>query len=122
VRYDEVEHGATKHVLKIAVPRTKFRHVFPMVGDECGTSRKYAPPEGTRIRIKPSLDLSTLGLSPEAMIVARALQHYGAVIGDQSGGPISLRLETRQRRAMDSCGSDCCLPIPWSQYRSIHSS
>lgn len=93
VRYDEVEYGAINHVLKIAVPRTKCKHVFPMVGDECGTSTTYAPPEGTRIRIKPSIDLSKLALSPEAMIVAQALKKYGAVIGDQSGGPLSLKLE-----------------------------
>jgi hypothetical protein len=93
VRFDEVQSGTIDHVLKIAVPRTKCRHVFPMTGNECGTSKKFAPPEGTRIRIKPTVDLSTLSLSPEALTIARALQTYGAVIGDQSGGPVSLKLE-----------------------------
>ena len=93
VRYDEVQSGTIDHVLKIAVPRTKCRHVFPMTGDECGTFKKFAPPEGTRIRIKPTVDLSTLDLSSEAMTIARALQTYGAIIGDQSGGPVSLKLE-----------------------------
>ena len=93
VRYDEVRAGAIRHVLKIAVNTTKCSHTFPMVADECGTTATYAPPEGTRIRIKPWIDLTKLGLSPAALIVARALQTYGAVIGDQSGGPVSLKVE-----------------------------
>ena len=93
VRYDEVNAGIIRHVLKISVPVTRCRHVFPMIDDECGTGARYAPPEGTRIRIKPSVDVSALDLSPAALTVARALQQYGAVISDQSGGPVSLKLE-----------------------------
>lgn len=93
VRYAEIEAGSIAHVLKIAVNTTKCTHVFPMVGNECGTSAAYAPPEGTRIRIKPWVDVARLGLSPAALTIARALQRYGAVIGDQSGGPMILKLE-----------------------------
>jgi hypothetical protein len=93
VRFDEVRFGAIDHVLKIAVHRTKCRHVFPMIDDECGTWQSYAPPEGTRIRIKPWVDLSKLHLSPAALVIARALKRYGAIIGDQTGGPISLKVE-----------------------------
>src|SRR5262245_38704393 len=35
VQLDEIRSGSIDHVLKIAVPATKCRHVFPMVGDEC---------------------------------------------------------------------------------------
>lgn len=124
VRYDEVEYGAINHVLKIAVPRTKCKHVFPMVGDECGTSATYAPPEGTRIRIKPSIDLSKLALSPEEMIVARALKKYGAVIADQSGGPISLKLENtiaegRGRLWEGLLSADSLAAIPLGSYQVI---
>jgi hypothetical protein len=93
VRYDEVSSGVIDHVLKIAVNTTKCSHAFPMSGDECGTSSANAPPEGARIRIKQSVDLNALGLSSSALVVARALQTYGAVIGDQSGGPVELKLE-----------------------------
>jgi hypothetical protein len=93
VRFAEIRSGSIDHVLKIAVNTTRCSHVFPMVGDECGTTAAYAPPEGTRIRIRPTVDLSKLGLSPAAAVVARALQRYGAVIGDQSGGPVTLKLE-----------------------------
>jgi hypothetical protein len=64
-----------------------------MTGDECGTRAPNAPPEGTRIRIKPSVDLTKLGLSRGALVIARALKEYGAVIGDQSGGNVVLKVE-----------------------------
>jgi hypothetical protein len=93
VLYEEIQDGSIDHVMKIAVNTTKDEHVFPMIDDEEGTSAELAPPEGTRIRIKPTVDLGSLGLSPRALVVARALQRYGAVIGDQSGGSATLKLE-----------------------------
>jgi hypothetical protein len=93
VTLEEVRAGAIHHMLKIAVPHTKCAHVFPMVRDECGTWADAAPPEGTRIRIKPTVFLPGLGLSPAALVVARALKRYGAVIGDQSGGSTILKVE-----------------------------
>lgn len=93
VRHAEIKAGEIRHVLKISVNTTRCRHIFPMVADTCGTGGTYAPPEGTRIRIKPSVDLSQLHLSRAARIVATALQRYGAVIADQSGGPVTMKLE-----------------------------
>jgi hypothetical protein len=93
VRLAEIRSRSIRHVLKIAVHSTKCRHVYPMVGDECGTWARHAPPEGTRIRIKPSIDLGRFHLSVAARVVARALQRYGAVIGDQSGGSVTLKVE-----------------------------
>jgi hypothetical protein len=93
VRYDEIGTGSIDHVLKIAVNHTKCESVFPMTGDECGTRARYAPPEGARIRLKPSIDLSKMHLSRPALIIARALQSYGAIIGDQSGDSAQLKLQ-----------------------------
>jgi hypothetical protein len=93
VRLDEVKAGSINHVLKIAVNATACKHVFPAVSDECGSRATNAPPEGARIRIKPSVDLARFHLSRAALIIARALQRYGAVIGDQSGGGPVLKLE-----------------------------
>jgi hypothetical protein len=93
VRFNEIKVGAINHVLKIAVDHTRCDHVFPMTGDECGTRAPFAPPEGTRIRIKPTIDLRSRDLSAAALTVATALQRYGAIIGDQSGGSAVLKLE-----------------------------
>jgi fibronectin type 3 domain-containing protein len=91
VRWDEIQAGAIDHALKIAIDDT-CDHVWPMVGDE-GCDGGGLIPEGTRIRIKPGIDLSTYDLSAAALTIARALQRYGAYVGDRSGGPIALKLE-----------------------------
>jgi hypothetical protein len=93
VTYREIQAGSIDHLLRIAVNTTRCAHVFPMSGDECGTHASSAPPEGAVIRIKASVDLTKLKLSRAALIVARALQTYGAVIGDQSGGTAELKVE-----------------------------
>jgi len=93
VRYDEIRAGHIDHVLRINVNTTACAHVFPMTGDECGTHDPSAPPEGTRIRIDPSIDLTKLHLSPAALVIARALQTYGAVIGDQTGASATIQVE-----------------------------
>jgi hypothetical protein len=93
IRQDEIQAGEIRHVLKMSVDETKCDHVFPAVGDECGTRHRFAPPEGTRIRVRPGVDLAKLRLSPAALIVARALQRYGAVIADQSGHGAAVKVE-----------------------------
>jgi hypothetical protein len=93
VRYDEIQWGSIDHVLKIAVNTASPRHVFPMVGSDGESTNLSAPPEGARLRIKPTLNLDELGLSPPALVIARALQQYGAVIGDQSGASVTLKVE-----------------------------
>jgi hypothetical protein len=93
IRYDEVASGAVNHVVRMAIPHTAAQHVFPLTGDESGTG---IVPEGARVRIKPSVDLTSLGLSPGALAIARGLQTYGAVIGDQSGATFTLSIENLQ--------------------------
>jgi hypothetical protein len=92
-RYDEVTTGRIEHVLKVASgPDVSNRSVFPMVGSDGSSSNPSAPPQGLRFRIKPSVDLDSLGLPRQALVIARALQQYGFYIGD-SGGVTALKLE-----------------------------
>jgi hypothetical protein len=95
VRFDMVHAGAVRNVLKIAAgPALANRWVFPMTGSDGTVTDPSvgAPPEGLRLRIKPSVDLHSLGLHPQALVIAEALQKYGAYIGD-SGGTTALKLE-----------------------------
>jgi len=93
VRFDEVEAGAIEHVLKVALgPEASSRFVFPMIGSDGHTRKPDAPPQGLRLRIKPSVDLDELDLDPQAKVIATALQEYGFYIGD-SGGSTALKLE-----------------------------
>ncbi len=89
IRYQEVAADQSiPHVLKIAIPDTASSHVYPYVGDE---GRGGSIPEGTLIRLKSSVDLGAL--PPAARVIAQALQTYGAVVGDTSGGPVELKVE-----------------------------
>ena len=98
VRLDEVRGGRIGHVLKAAIgPEASHQFVFPMVGSDGDYrgSDPAVPPQGLRLRIKPSVDLEDpdLHLDPEALVIARALQRYGFYIGD-SGGTTALKLQS----------------------------
>jgi hypothetical protein len=95
VRYDMVKAGDVRNVLKIASgPALADRWVFPMTGSDGTVTDPSvgAPPEGLRLRLKPSIDLKRLGLHPQALVIAKALQKYGVYLGD-SGGTTALKLE-----------------------------
>ncbi len=95
VRYDMVKAGDVRNVLKIASgPALANRAVFPMTGSDGTVTDPSvgAPPEGLRLRLNPSLDLHQLGLHPQALVIAEALQKYGVYLGD-SGGTTALKLE-----------------------------
>jgi hypothetical protein len=89
IRWDEIQAGVIPHVLRIGVPAASARHVFPMVNSDGDSSAPAAPPQGARLRIKPSVPLGALHrqgrLSRAGLIVARCLKRYGAVVGDESG-------------------------------------
>ena len=124
IRYDEIQAGLLGHVMKIGVNSTKNQNVFPMIGHENGTTSTYAPAEGARIRIRPGVNLATLGLSAPALVIATALQRYGAVIGDQTGGPVELKMENtiaegRGHKWNGVVTSSSLSAIPLSMYEVI---
>jgi hypothetical protein len=61
---------------------TAAAHVFPLVAHEHGHSGWG--PEGIIIRVKPSW-VAPSGCTGPALVIARTLQTYGAVIGDNAG-------------------------------------
>jgi hypothetical protein len=64
---------------------------WPATRNDGGNSSTLAIPEGQRFILNPSLDLSTLDLSPMAMTIAVAAQKYGFVVVDSSGS-VSIRM------------------------------
>jgi hypothetical protein len=98
IRQDEVAFGIANntslgHVLHFFMVETDTAagHVHPMVGHE--SSKNGFGAEGLRLRISPSVDLTTRGLSPAGLVIARTLQDYGMYIGDNAGGVSSLKAE-----------------------------
>jgi len=84
VRYPEVAAGVIDHALRFTAPQTRNAHIYPARHDAGSGSSVSLPPMGLRVRLKSSFDLSQL--SPQARVVAVALQHYGMILAD-NGSP-----------------------------------
>ena len=84
VRYPEVAAGVIDHALRFTAPQTRDAHIYPARHDAGSGSSVSLPPMGLRVRLKSSFDLSQL--SPQARVVAVALQHYGMILAD-NGSP-----------------------------------
>ena len=72
------------HALRFTAPQTRNAHIYPARHDTGSGSSASLPPMGLRVRLKASFDLSLL--SPQARVVAVALQHYGMILAD-NGSP-----------------------------------
>jgi hypothetical protein len=90
IRMEEIEAGRIDHALVIAYPHIRAGFYTPpastaqaRIGDDAVSWRGI--PCGGRIQLDPELDLESLGLSRSGRIIARALQRYGAYVGDYSG-------------------------------------
>lgn len=86
IMHEEVMAGRIDHRLAFATQAAAFqRFVYPPACWTDGGWRQGLP-EGAVVQLDPSLDLSQFELSPAAIVVARALQEYGAVCVDVAGG------------------------------------
>jgi hypothetical protein len=86
---DEIRAGTIEHALVLAYPHIRSSVYTPPASSAQGTTTDALPTRGIlcggRIQLDPALDVTTLGLSPAGVTIARALQRYGAYIGDFSG-------------------------------------
>jgi hypothetical protein len=93
IRLDEVKAGEIPHALMIASPGIRSG-VFVRPASTARLHRTgFAPsdtglPLGARLQLDPDFNIETSGLSPTGKIIARALQTYGAYVGDQAGANV----------------------------------
>jgi hypothetical protein len=119
VTRDEIRKGRIRHRLEIYWHETASRTpggasaYFPMTGSESG--KTGVVPEGAVIRIKPSIDLGKLHLSRAALVIARALQRYGAVVGDNAGRGNCLKLQGNAHWS-GILNKDSLRRIPWKDF------
>jgi hypothetical protein len=86
IRVAELRAGRIDHALALAIPKAKAHDfVWPAQRSDGASPLPDAIPEGTRLRIDPNLDLSTIGLPPVGLAIARAAQRYGIIVRDQAG-------------------------------------
>ncbi|MEY2441582.1 MAG: hypothetical protein QOJ46_1008 [bacterium] len=83
-RYAEVAAGSIDHALRFTARRTRNTYVSPARHFASSDNDPSLPPMGLRIRLKRTANLH--GLGPQATVVARALQRYGAMLAD-NGSP-----------------------------------
>src|SRR2546423_1244247 len=90
-RYDECEHGAVEHALRLCVPKTRREYIYPAnhyASSIAATSTQY-PAMGQRFRLKSSFAVPS-GWTIEEKAVCYALKKYGAIVADNSGGFFSI--------------------------------
>ena len=90
IRPEEIAEGEIRHALLCATPinRKSMFEDSPLEvcappasrSDGQGIGLDFIP-MGARIQLDPALNLDTLGLSPGSRMIARAMQHYGLIVG-----------------------------------------
>ena len=90
----ELKNGAINHVIGISLPSPAK---YPTLSWPANRTDGYnldnqvnAIPEGTRMRLDPSVNVDALPLTPVGKIIAKAAQKYGFVVWDTAGN-VSLR-------------------------------
>jgi hypothetical protein len=83
-RLDEVQTGAIGHALRVTIPRTQNAYIHPATHAASSSTDPALPPMGLRLRLKSTYDISAL--YGQARVIARALQVYGALVADNTGG------------------------------------
>jgi hypothetical protein len=79
----DVASGAIRHAMRLATPVNSSSYRLPATWSDGSTAGGI--PEGALIRLDPTLDLSTLNLTPFQLMFAKALQTYGAYNDDNAG-------------------------------------
>lgn len=110
VSIHDVESGRIDHAVALAVmnPASRDDYRWPAQRSDGYDNSARAIPEGSRLRLDPSLDISKLHLSPVAAMIARAAQKYGFIVTDRSGA-VSVGAESPAATEIAG-GSD-----PWPQ-------
>ena len=107
------------HVLQLFIVESSTAAGFthPMVGTE---SSKFGwGAEGQRLAIRADIDLTTRGLSPAGLAIARTLQRHGMYVGDNAGGASSMKAEQDSAARPvwgDLLHADSLAGITWSDF------
>jgi hypothetical protein len=94
VRPEELVQGHIDHAVTIGIPGiASGAPACPATHNVGTTSDPTAIPEGARLQLDPTLDVSALSIPAWQKTIARAMQVYGVYVRDNSG-TISIYAET----------------------------
>jgi hypothetical protein len=89
IRVSELQSGAINHAVGVELPCTRTTtYSWPAWKTNGSCTDANSPIEGERFRLPASLNLATLNLSPGQLMIATAMQQYGAVVVGTSGVPV----------------------------------
>ena len=87
VRPWEIALGHIDHALALTYQNTATTYTFPATKTDGPCTLSTCMPEGSRLQLDPTVDVTTLGLSASGAIIAKALQKYGMIVVDTGGHP-----------------------------------
>jgi hypothetical protein len=94
VQIAELQQGRIDHAVQMNVGHArKGSWAFPAQWTDGVDIAVNSIPEGAHFRFDPAVDLTTLGLTPGLLTIATAMQKYGAIVLDQTGGTVAVALE-----------------------------
>jgi hypothetical protein len=108
------------HVLHLFWVRTHQPHGYthPMINDENEIGGWGG--EGWRLRIKPTVNLVTRGLTGATLALARTLQENGAYIGDNSGSTTQVKVGPPEDYAGTNLATDAFKgKLSWSDFEVV---
>jgi hypothetical protein len=87
---DEIAHTQIDHALAMALPETEGwgQFVWPANRTDGRSPLPDAIPQGTRLRLDPTVNVDSLPLTPVVRAIALAAQRYGIVVRDTAGAVV----------------------------------
>ncbi|MFB9884450.1 hypothetical protein ACFFMN_41610 [Planobispora siamensis] len=110
VRYEEVAAGRIDHAIRVTVPRSQRKYLWPARHFASNSGDAALPPMGLRLRLKAGVN--TGALPPQARVIAEAMKKHGLIVADNgsawyiSGTPDSRWDNDQLRRLGTLRGSD----------------
>jgi hypothetical protein len=90
----ELRRGRIDHAVAVATPNPCARvFAWPAQRTDGGQQTATCMPEGARLRLSPTVDVASLGLSPVGQMIARAVQDYGMIVRDRTFATVSFYVE-----------------------------
>jgi hypothetical protein len=131
IKASELQAGRIDHALAVnVVHAAEGTQVAPANRTDGDSNAPDAIPEGTRFRLDPSIDVTTLGLPAGGLAIARALQEYGMYVTDRAGAVVLMGessapyVAAGQRNPYDEAfgglpGYEALGKIPWDRLQVI---
>jgi hypothetical protein len=107
VRISELEAGHIDHALSLTLPETSSQvYSWPAERTDGNVASPDAIPEGTHLRLDPSLDIPKLHLPRFIRMLAEAAQRYGLIVHDRGGAVLMSGEDPSQYRTNPYFGAD----------------